>query len=822
MMKAGHVVRLSAIRGLTIFVSAWCWLVSAQATAQVPFNHGARAPSLNLDFTAMSALPSGLTFTRSTTAYRTNASGQLELMAINAPRFEYDPVTLRPLGLLMEPQAANQMKRSQEISDNSAGNWATRTNVTLTADAGVAPDGTTTADLVTETTGTGLHEVSQSIAFNSTGSLFTASVYAKLNAGSRMAGFGIIDTTSSSDSIEVNCNLTTGEWEPDGGGSATWEAGGCDPVGNGWYRIWVTGTLTLNGTRMFMGLLPYLSGGTSTGATSNSILFWGAQLEQNHVASSYIPTTTAAVTRTQDNLKFSNISWYNATQGTLFAEYQNRDGLDSSEMPVFMITKNDLAASWMDDGVYLSDIDFYDVSRVANAASYVFNPSDEVYGDFRTNRTALAYKASDFAWIANNMHLATNSAGALPAPTTGYIGSGPSGVITRTRHIKKIRYWKERLSNAKIRAMTNHEDGIQLDYIAGFELSNIPEEMQALGANFATQSTVVRSGAKAAEATLPAATTTRAWDTIADNEKFGRIAVNFDVTSNPTANSWASLISLGNTSGTSLCGGVAVNVSTAGALSLQLWRKGTGSGLVGPAYPINENQWYVIEFRCYRNATSGELEFKVNGTLAGSYIGDTGGTNPTSYLFNQTDKSFTTGGLKIYFDDFAASYGWPGQGKVISRGPTSGTPSYNQFTKSNASTIDTVWNDEPFNTTTYAVSAGANHRQNAKLASFYAAQAGRGSDFMKTTDRFNLCFAYGYGKKGGSGAQTYEMSLIWPGGNVSTPQTPGTTDSWLWSEPWYPPVGSGANMEIGFAKWGAAGNEFTVYDAMLTCDYTSP
>ena len=819
-MGAEQPRRRSKIRGLTILVSAWSLLVSAKAGAQFPFSHSGRAPSLNLDFTAMSALPTGLTFTRSTTAYRTNASGQLELMAIDTPRFEYDPVTLRPRGLLMEPQGANQIKRSQEINDNAAGYWVTRTNVTVTADAGVAPDGTTTADLVTETTGTGLHKVIETITYNTT-TMHTASVYAKLNAGTRFANFGIFDSTSA-DSLEINCNLTTGEWEMDISGSATFETGGCQPVGNGWYRLFLTGNLSLTGTKMALGLTPDLSGNTSTGSTSNSILFWGAQLENNHVPSSYIPTTTTAVTRTQDNLKFANLNWFNPAQGTLYAEYENRDGLDAAQYPVFMVTKNDLPGTWPDDGIYISDSDFYDGSGVRVAGGNSFVPADEIYGDFRTNRVALAYKANDFAWIANNMHLSVDAAGSLPAPTTGYIASAPTGASTRTRWVKKIRYWKERLSNAKLRAMTNHEDGIQLDYIAGFELSNIPEEMQALGANFATQNTVVRSGAKAAEATLPAATTTRAWDTIADNEKFGRIAVNFDVTSNPTANSWASLISLGNSSGTSLCGGVAVNVSTTGALSLQLWRKGTGSGLVGPAYPINENQWYVIEFRCFRNATSGELEFKVNGTLTGSWVGDTGGTNPTSYLFNQSDKSFTTGGLKIYFDDFAASYGWPGQGKVISRGPASGTPSYNQWTKSSGTSAAALLNDEPFNSSTYIVSAGANHRQNVNVASFYAAQAGRGSDYMKTTDRFNLCFAYGMGKKAGTGAQTYEMNLIWPGGNVSTDQAPGTTDSWLVSNAWYPPIGSGANMELGFAKWGAAGNEFTVYDVMLNCDFTSP
>ena len=44
---------------------------------------------------------------RNSTATLINEAGQLELVAPNTPRFNYDPVTLEPLGLLIEPAVTN-------------------------------------------------------------------------------------------------------------------------------------------------------------------------------------------------------------------------------------------------------------------------------------------------------------------------------------------------------------------------------------------------------------------------------------------------------------------------------------------------------------------------------------------------------------------------------------------------------------------------------------------------------------------------------------------------------------------------------------------
>jgi len=72
------------------------------------------------------ALDSGVTFTRGTTATFVGSDGLIQTAAINAPRFDYDPVTLAAKGLLIEEQRTNLLsfgRVRQRIVDEKQRNY---------------------------------------------------------------------------------------------------------------------------------------------------------------------------------------------------------------------------------------------------------------------------------------------------------------------------------------------------------------------------------------------------------------------------------------------------------------------------------------------------------------------------------------------------------------------------------------------------------------------------------------------------------------------------------------------------------------------------
>ena len=85
-------------------------------------------PSLNLNFIRNNRLDPRITYTRSTTATYVGSDGYIKTAAINEPRFEYDPVTLAPLGILLEGPRTNLLTYSEQF-DNPA--WV-KTNATIT------------------------------------------------------------------------------------------------------------------------------------------------------------------------------------------------------------------------------------------------------------------------------------------------------------------------------------------------------------------------------------------------------------------------------------------------------------------------------------------------------------------------------------------------------------------------------------------------------------------------------------------------------------------------------------------------------------------
>ena len=260
-----------------------------------------------------------ITFSRASTATYFDATGTLTTAASGAPRFDYDPSTLLPRGFLIEEQRVNSIRNNTMVGA-SAGvaptNWTqwnvTVNGVTIASSAAGTENGIAYIDVAVSGTCT-LSGTAQTPAFESTtqiaatiGQTWTESVYWTLVSGS---------LADSSFSIRIT--------ETDAGGTSLVSGDGTTifpAVGNlRSARYTHTRTLT-NASTAFV--VPRLRFGFVNGTTYSFTLRVGLpQMEQGAFATSVIPTSTVAVTRSADVASVNTLSpWYNQSEGTVYAE----------------------------------------------------------------------------------------------------------------------------------------------------------------------------------------------------------------------------------------------------------------------------------------------------------------------------------------------------------------------------------------------------------------------------------------------------------------------------------------------------------------------
>ena len=194
-----------------------------------------------------------LTFTRASSATRVNSAG------------------------LIEKVRTNLLAYSEQFDNAYYG----KVLGTATANAGIAPDGTLTADLFTKTSAINtVSEVQKGSIYAITGA-HSFSVYFKQSVGNgvlfRMDASGNTANVSFVFSTKVSTQ-----------GGANILSHSIEELANGWFRLkmsanvistsWVVSICNLFGN-----------------PTNDAVLIWGAQLETGDIATDYIPTTTAAV-----------------------------------------------------------------------------------------------------------------------------------------------------------------------------------------------------------------------------------------------------------------------------------------------------------------------------------------------------------------------------------------------------------------------------------------------------------------------------------------------------------------------------------------------
>lgn len=388
-------------------------------------------PTLLLDFLNSSVVAPSVSVSRSSAAWFTDLKGSIREAGINVPRIDYDPLTLESKGLLCEEQRSNLLLNSVFAGAVSGTPGTPPTSWSL-----VVANGTTTF-LSGQSRFVGGNKIQLSAVTNRQYLSQSFSVTSGL-VYNFSCEFEVLSGTCNLENLFIGIasggSVFTSQYYLDG----VLSAGTVVPsVGKHTYRV--AYTVTTSGQiqqRLGIGVL-----GTPTG----DVIFDLPQSEQGTVNTSYIPTTTTTVTRAADVISITDITpWFTSTEGTLFA--------DSST------SRSSLGFSFqIDDGTADNRITLNVAQNRGDSLVSGVNVAPLIGTSQSINtrlKCAYAFKVNDYAYSFNGSAPIFDTSGAVPQGlTTARIGRDNStGYING--HIRQIKFFPKRLSNAEIQSLT--------------------------------------------------------------------------------------------------------------------------------------------------------------------------------------------------------------------------------------------------------------------------------------------------------------------------------------------------------------------------------
>jgi hypothetical protein len=376
-------------------------------------------PGIGVAGTAYAEVPGSalgdLAFSRASSKTRTNAAGLIQTIGNNVPPHDYrnaDGSLSTFPRLNLEPQRTNRVLYSEQF-DNAA--WV-KSAATVTANTTVSPDGSQNADTIAFTA-SAIAFCQQIVAGAFESQSHTVSVYAKVATGTatfrlKCTHGGVLDYFSS----DFTATTT-------------------------WQRFTFTATFGATiGTSIVCGVI------NGTNALAKNVIFYGFQTEANaSYATSYIPTTTAAVTRIEDRASKAGVSsLIGQTEGTLFVDIIPTDVTITNAIGINNGSTAGRVIIFTGSNLIFGQV------RVGAVTQFTINTSASVGVRYKA---AIAYKANDFAFYLNGAQIAVSNTGTVPACSVISYESG-GGLNPFVGGNNQAALFPTRLTNAQLAELT--------------------------------------------------------------------------------------------------------------------------------------------------------------------------------------------------------------------------------------------------------------------------------------------------------------------------------------------------------------------------------
>jgi hypothetical protein len=387
--------------------------------------------------------------TRGTTATRFNSAGFIESVASGVPRLDYytSGGTAGCPALLVEASGSNLALQSENFTTT----WgAASLNIT----SGFTSPTNSNLGALIEASAVG-GRLRQSVTLTS-GATLDFSCFAKL--GTLSSGVSLVFQDGTSTNYTSGAcqafRLDTGQLASSGstGAGFTVVRSGIENYGNGWYRcnLAVTMGYTPAAPNIMIRPTAALTSSIPVTVSGDTCYIFGAQLEVGSIATSYIPTTTAAVTRNADAISVTGAvsGCIGQTEGTIYLE---TNALVSGASDLFCFaraTTNTVSIS-------------KNSSNIIQAIVYTSGPSPAFFiaasGTVLGNlKIAFAYKTGESALYINGVPIGTSSTAFSFAAALSEININSTGFFEGrgNQRISALSLYTTRLTNAELAALT--------------------------------------------------------------------------------------------------------------------------------------------------------------------------------------------------------------------------------------------------------------------------------------------------------------------------------------------------------------------------------
>ena len=337
-------------------------------------------------------------YTRGSSATRINAQGLIESVANTSSRLNYPLLDGKVVGCphhLLEPQRTNLLQYSEDFSQS----YWTKTNITITSNNTISPDGSLNATKLNEATVSNANFRLRASGVATTGTN-TLSIFAKASERN-----WVMLRENAQTGVYAFFDLKNGTV-----GQNTADDAVIEYYGNGWYKLSITDVLTSVAIDVRIAIADGVD--SYNGVIGNGVYVYGFQIEAGSYPTSYIKSNSgSATTRLAETASGSgSAATFNDSEGVFMAEISAL--ANDGTFRVFGLSNG----STSNRIVFYYSSTTNNIQLLITAGGVVQSELSIIVNDVKTfKKIAIKYKLNDVALWVNGFELKTDTSATMPS-----------------------------------------------------------------------------------------------------------------------------------------------------------------------------------------------------------------------------------------------------------------------------------------------------------------------------------------------------------------------------------------------------------------------